>query len=115
MNSRDRLVESSFSAKVQAQLEAHLKAETSIQAINEMRLQQLIRNNMADNKPLADALKKVIKNTKFLESLLDLGLDLGSNSPEKGNTELNPLGLEKNLIHLSVKKYQLYLNFLKSQ
>ncbi|WP_370295576.1 hypothetical protein [Rossellomorea marisflavi] len=88
MNSRDRLVDSPFAEDVKKELENYLAYEASLKQLNEARIQEMINKNMADNKPLADALKKVVKNTKVLNQLLDLGIDLpvdeGSGS---GNTE----------------------------
>ncbi|MCM3790345.1 hypothetical protein M3221_18375 [Domibacillus indicus] len=76
MNSRDRLVDSPFAEEIKKELENYLAYEANLKRLNEARIQEMIKNNMADNKPLADALKKVVKNTEVLNQLLDLGIDI---------------------------------------
>lgn len=76
MNSRDRLVDSPFAEDVKKELENYLVYEANLKQLNETRIQEMINKNMADNKPLADALKKVVKNTEVLNQLLDLGIDI---------------------------------------
>ncbi|MCS0823924.1 hypothetical protein NX029_08070 [Cytobacillus firmus] len=92
MNSRDRLVDSPFAEEVKKELENYLAYESSLKQLNETRIQEMIKSSMADNKPLADALKKVVKNTEVLKQLLDLGIDIPNdggigtgNSEEQGN------------------------------
>lgn len=91
MNSRDRLVDSTFAEEVKKELENYLAYEAGLKELNEDRIQKLIKNNMADNKPLTDALKKVVKNTEILNQLLDLGIEIpgkvevGSDKNEKAD------------------------------
>jgi hypothetical protein len=95
MNSRDRLVDSPFAEEVKKELENYLANETGLKRLNESRIQEMIKNSMADNKPLADALKKVVKNTEVLNQLLDLGIDIpGDEGIGSGNSEGEGNGLD---------------------
>lgn len=96
MNSRDRLVDSPFAEEVKKELENYLANEASLKRLNEARIQEMIKNSMADNKPLADALKKVVKNTEVLNQLLDLGIDIpGDEGTGSVNNEGEGSGAEK--------------------
>jgi hypothetical protein len=96
MNSRDRLVDSPFADEVKKELENYLAYEASLKRLNEARIQEMIKNSMADNKPLADALKKVVKNTEVLNQLLDLGIDIpGDEGFGSGNSGEESNGSEK--------------------
>ncbi|MFS0824766.1 hypothetical protein [Bacillus sp. 1P02SD] len=95
MNSRDRLVDSPFAEDVKKKLEDFLAYDESLRKLNESRVQELIKNSMADNKPLADALKKVVKNTEVLNQLLDFGIDVPSGEKKgSGNDDGGSNGSE---------------------
>ncbi|MDF9412480.1 hypothetical protein E1B06_12320 [Brevibacillus laterosporus] len=88
MNSRDRLVDSPFAEEIKKELENYLAYETSLKRLNEARIQEMIKNSMADNKPLVDAFKKIVKNTKVLNQLLALGIDIpGDEGIGSGNND----------------------------
>lgn len=96
MNSRDRIVDSPFAEEVKKELENYLANEAGLKRLNEARIQEMIKNSMADNKPLADALKKVVKNTEVLNQLLDLGIDIpGDEGTGSANNEGEGSGAEK--------------------
>ncbi|RFU63690.1 hypothetical protein D0469_19380 [Peribacillus saganii] len=96
MNSRDRLVDSPFAEEVKKELENYLANEAGLKRLNEARIQEMIKISMADNKPLADALKKVVKNTEVLNQLLDLGNDIsGDEGSVSGNNEGEGSGVGK--------------------
>ncbi|MCG7344781.1 hypothetical protein MHZ92_11600 [Sporosarcina sp. ACRSL] len=96
MNSRDRLVDSPFADEVMKELENYLANEAGLKRLNEGRIQEMIKNSMAENKPLADALKKVVKNTEVLNQLLDLGIDIpGDEGIGSGNNKGEESGGEK--------------------
>ncbi|WP_194758334.1 hypothetical protein [Priestia megaterium] len=96
MNSRDRLVDTPFAEEVKKELENYLAYESNLKRLNETRIQEMIKNSMADNKPLADALKKVVKNTEVLNELLNLGIDIpGVQSVNSGNNDEKDYEAEK--------------------
>ncbi|MBM7872255.1 hypothetical protein JOC70_003810 [Clostridium pascui] len=94
MNSRDRFVESKLKKEIEKQLEDILANHTGLRELNKKRKNELVKEKLENNKPLVDALSKLVKSDPVLKSLFNAGTEIESESKEdnKGNDDF--IGVE---------------------
>jgi hypothetical protein len=86
MPSRDRLVEDNqFAMEVEKKIEEALRDHPALRLLKNQRRQMDVQEKLADNKPLEDALKRVLKNSPTLARLFGLGQRL--HNPFKPETK----------------------------
>ncbi|HZT27282.1 MAG TPA: hypothetical protein VFA57_16410 [Pseudolabrys sp.] len=86
MPSRDRLVEDNqFAMDVEKKIEEALRDHPGLRLLKNERRQADVQEQLADNKPLEDALKRVLKNSPTLARLFGLGQRL--HNPFKPETK----------------------------
>lgn len=73
MPSRDRLTENDFKAELIDGLEQALRNDEVLRQLRNQRQQERMTDRMKDDKPLADVLKQLIRNSPNLTALLQLG------------------------------------------
>lgn len=77
MSSRDRLVDdNAFAKEIEKRLEEALHDHQGLRQLKAQRAAQDLDRQMADNKPLEDVLKRVLKTSPALARLFGLGLRL---------------------------------------
>src|SRR5262245_56332633 len=86
MPSRDRLVEDNqFAMEVEKKIEEALRDHPGLRLLKNQRRQMDVQKQLADNKPLEDALERVLKNSPTLARLFGLGQRL--HNPFKPETK----------------------------
>ena len=73
MPSRDRLTENEFKVEMIECLEQTLKDDEALRLLRNQRQKEMMADKMKDDKPLADVLQNLIKNSPNLTALLQLG------------------------------------------
>jgi hypothetical protein len=73
MPSRDRLTENDFKAEMIDGLEQALRNDDSLRLLRNQRQKDMMTDKMKDDKPLADVLQTLIKNSPNLTALLQFG------------------------------------------
>ena len=81
MNSRDRIAKSEISKKIQEALKEWLANHQGLKMLNAQRRAEQDNDKLADNKPLQDILKKVLKQSPVLYKLLLQGQRLSNPDP----------------------------------
>ncbi len=84
MNSRDRLRDIPLSAQLERKLEKALKTHPYLKELKNRRREREIAERLRDDKPLADALEALVKQTPALSKLLNPGQKIPSPFPGKG-------------------------------
>ena len=78
MNSRDRLREGLLLSSIEKEVATILNGHPGLKALSEKRRREEISENLADSKPLAETLEKIIKQSPSLSSLFDLGVRINN-------------------------------------
>jgi hypothetical protein len=73
MPSRDRLTENDFKIEMIDVLEQALRNDDTLRLLRNQRQKEMMTDKMKDDKPLADVLQNLIKNSPNLTALLQLG------------------------------------------
>lgn len=73
MPSRDRITENDFKVELIDVLEQTLKNDETLRQLRNKRQKELMSDKLKDDKPLADKLQNLIKNSPNLTALLQLG------------------------------------------
>lgn len=73
MPSRDRLTENDFKVEMIDCLEQTIRNDETLRLLRNQRQKELMTDKMKDDKPLADVLQNLIKNSPNLTALLQLG------------------------------------------
>lgn len=74
MPSRDRLVDDNpFAMEIERRLESELRDHPGLRELKNARQKQDVEDQLADNKPLEDVLKRVLKSSPNLAKLFGLG------------------------------------------
>ena len=81
MNSRDRIAKSEISKRIQDALKEWLANHQGLKMLNAKRRAEQDNDKLADNKPLQDILKKVLKQSPVLYKLLLQGQRLSNPDP----------------------------------
>jgi hypothetical protein len=76
MPSRDRLRKCAAKQSFEDALERYLREHAELQRLNRVRREEELRNRLADDKPLTEALKSVIDSSPELRRLFQLGITL---------------------------------------
>lgn len=77
MSSRDRLVEdNAFAREIEKRLEEALHSHEGLRRLKNARIAQEIQEQLADNRPLEDVLKRVLKHSPALARLFGQGVRL---------------------------------------
>ncbi len=84
MNSRDRLRDIPLSTRLEKEIERFLKSHPYLRDLKNRRRQEQIAEKLRDEKPLADALAALIKQTPNLSRLLQVGQNIPSPFPDRG-------------------------------
>jgi len=92
MPSRDRLTENDFKVEMIDVLELALKNDEMLRQLRNQRQKELMSDKFKDDKPLADVLQNLIKNSPNLTALLQLGQRITApfNANPTGSQEQKP-------------------------
>jgi hypothetical protein len=103
MPSRDRLADNEFKGELIDSLEQALRNNEDLRQLRNKRQEERMTDRMKDDKPLADVLQQLIRNSPNLMTLLHLGQRITApfNANPTGSTEEKPF------------KGELYPNFFK--
>jgi len=73
MNSRDRLREGSLLVAIEKEVAKILSSHPGLRTLSESRRRDELNKNLADSKPLAETLERIIKQSPALSSLFNIG------------------------------------------
>lgn len=92
MPSRDRLTENDFKVEMIDVLEQTLKNDETLRQLRNRRQKEMMSDKLKDDKPLADVLQNLIKNSPNLTALLQLGQRITApfNANPTGSQEEKP-------------------------
>ena len=77
-NSRDRLSESQFRKEVEEKIKQLLADDQELRALNRQRADELLEKRLADDRPLEEVLKQVMRRSSVLDALFLRGERLAS-------------------------------------
>lgn len=84
MNSRDRLREGALAKQLEDEVSYVLSHHPVLKELNSRRRAQMIENQLQDERPLADALRDIVKNHSTLAKLFKSGFKLATAFPPGG-------------------------------
>ena len=84
MNSRDRLRDNPLGRRLEQALEAFLRNNSTLRGAQNRRRQATIKQQLKDDKPLADVLQNLLRSNPTLSKLLLRGLNIPSPFPPNG-------------------------------
>jgi hypothetical protein len=73
MSSRDRLAESPIAKEIEAHLQEELSSHEGLKALKNCRIQDELRDNLSNNKPIEDVLRHVFRRSPTLARLFGQG------------------------------------------
>ncbi len=100
MNSRDRLREGPVLAQIKKEVGKIINSHPGLRTLRENRRRDELNKNLADSKPLAETLEKIIQQSPSLASLFSLGTRI--------NSPFNLTGVRTEAEEFHGKKYPTY-------